>query len=639
MGKYFGITVKGIEYYERKGLITPKRVGSSKQRRFDLSSTYQLFMTKYLRQAGMDIDDTLNVLNSKSIQDVNDSFANLLEALKHKQQKLNAVIKVLRHNIDLLNRTKDDSPFFEVIKSPEFKRLFLREMDEPHQSNQYQTLDNLNHAWWNTFWSHTFTDWSQITAPSPRTELGSKGMNLDWRRFITDQTISFIDNETAPLKKITPNIPVTTNMMAGNPLMDPFTGFDYQKVAQHLDIISWDSYPAWDNDYQTTEELGRNVGLIHDFFRSLKHQNFMVMENTPSKVNWQEFNRAKRPGMNELASLQDIAHGSDSVLYFQLRASRGSAEMFHGAVLEHRHPEQTRVYHEVSRVGHDLAKLKPLFKTSYAKAKVAIVYSYDNFWALSDAESFMKDKKIWQTIQAHYRYFYDHDIAVDFVSPTDDFSQYRLIIDPMHFMMSQNYIDKLYDFVQKGGKVVGAYISGVVDENGLAYMNEWPKKLQKIYGIEPLETDTLYPKQHNIISNDDGDYQVHDFCEVLINHGAQEIAKYCEDFYQGKTAVTKNQCGKGMGYYLACRTDADFLQDFYSKVASDLKVDYPIKKNSTAISIQKREDEDNQYLFVQNFSDTEQKIELKENMKELLGHSREDKTVTLKGYETKVYQV
>lgn len=143
------------------------------------------------------------------------------------------------------------------------------------------------------FWSHTYNDWSQVNPPSPLSEMGNKGMNLDWKRFITDQTISFIDNETAPLKKITPNIPVTTNMMAGNPLMDPFAGFDYQKVARHLDFISWDSYPAWGNDSQTTEELGRNVGLIHDFFRSLKHQNFLVMENPPSRVNWHNFDRAK----------------------------------------------------------------------------------------------------------------------------------------------------------------------------------------------------------------------------------------------------------------------------------------------------------------------------------------------------------
>ena len=63
--------------------------------------------------------------------------------------------------------------------------------------------------------------------------------------------------------------------------IDPVAGLDYQKLAKHVDLISWDSYPAWGNDNQTTEELGKNIGLIHDLFRSLKHQNFLVMEITP----------------------------------------------------------------------------------------------------------------------------------------------------------------------------------------------------------------------------------------------------------------------------------------------------------------------------------------------------------------------
>ena len=244
---------------------------------------------------------------------------------------------------------------------------------------KYHNLDNLNYAWWNAFWSHTYTDWDQITAPGPITESGSKGMNLDWNRFVTDQTISFVDNEIEPLKKITPDIPVTTNMMANQPMLDPFTGFDYQKLAQHLDVISWDSYPAWDNDYQSTEELGRAVALTHDFYRSLQHQNFLVMENSISRVNWQQFNHAKAPGMHELASLQSIAHGSDSVLYFQLRASRGGAEMFHGAVLEHRHPAETRSFKTAIKVGQELQKIKQVIHSTYIKPKVAIVFSYDNF--------------------------------------------------------------------------------------------------------------------------------------------------------------------------------------------------------------------------------------------------------------------
>lgn len=506
---------------------------------------------------------------------------------------------------------------------------------------KYRTLERLNHSWWNTFWSHTFSDWNQIHAPSPLSEMGNKGMNLDWKRFVSDQAISFIDNEVEPLRKITPEIPVTTNMMAGNPLMDPFTGYNYQKMAKHLDIISWDSYPLWGNDFQSTEELGQNVGLIHDFFRSLKHQNFMIMENTPSRVNWADIDRAKRPGMHQLASLQDIAHGSDSVLYFQLRASRGSAEMFHGAVIEHRHPEKTRVFHDVKDVGHDLEKLESIYSTSYAKAKVGIVYDYNNIWALDDAEGYSKNKKIWQTIQSQYQYFYQNDIPVDFVSPDDNFTQYKLLIDPMHFLMTQEYMDKLAAFVKKGGYAVGTYISGVVDENGLAYMNKWPEQLQSIYGIEPLETDSLYPKQSNSIEFAGHTYQAHDFCETIFKHDAQVLAKYTTDFYAGTPALTVHKCGEGKGYYIACRTDTDFLSAIYGQIVKELDLlpNLPIKKETTKISLQVRENDDEKYLFVQNFSHEQQSILLKQKMKEMLSDEFEENKVIVKPYETKIYQM
>lgn len=503
--------------------------------------------------------------------------------------------------------------------------------------NKYGNLDNLNHAWWNTFWSHTYNDWSQVNPPSPLSEMGNKGMNLDWKRFITDQTISFIDNETAPLKKITPNIPVTTNMMAGNPLMDPFAGFDYQKVAKHLDFISWDSYPAWGNDNQTTAELGRNVGLIHDFFRSLKHQNFLVMENTPSRVNWHSVDRAKRPGMHELASLQDVARGSQGVLYFQLRASRGSSEMFHGAVIEHRHPEQTRAFKDVTKVGKDLEKIRPIVDTNYLKAKVAIVFSYDSYWALQDAESYSKDKKIWQTMQKHYRYFYDHDIPVDFVSVEDDFSNYDLLIDPMHFLMSKAYLKKLASYVKNGGRVVGTYISGVVDENDLAYMNEWPKELQDIYGVEPLETDVLYPGQSNTLNFDGHEYKAHDYCETLINCRGKVLAKYASDFYQDTPAVVEHEYGAGKGYYLACRTDYDFLEKFYEKITANLIPEFPVKKFSSNISIQVRENKDQKYYFVQNFSDKSEQIKVDGELEDLLEKKIDRGEVVLNPFGSKIY--
>ncbi len=139
LGKFFGISIKGIEYYEKKKLVKPERVGKSKQRRFNLNETYRIFMARYLRQAGFDISETLGILNSPDKEKALNSYEGLLQNLQFKRKHLEAIIEVMNHNLALLEMAKKEQSEFELVKSPIFKRLFLREMNGPHQSNKEQT--------------------------------------------------------------------------------------------------------------------------------------------------------------------------------------------------------------------------------------------------------------------------------------------------------------------------------------------------------------------------------------------------------------------------------------------------------------------------------------------------------------------
>ena len=98
-------------------------------------------------------------------------------------------------------------------------------------------------------------------------------------------------------------------------------------------MISWDNYPTWHKEAEI--ETAWDCGLQHDQMRSYKGQPFLLMESSPSATNWQPVSKLRKPGMLKLASLQAVAHGSDSVLYFQIRQSRGASEKFHGAVIDH----------------------------------------------------------------------------------------------------------------------------------------------------------------------------------------------------------------------------------------------------------------------------------------------------------------
>ena len=499
---------------------------------------------------------------------------------------------------------------------------------------KYPTLKDLNDAWWGPFWSHAYSDWSEIESPSSIGETMVHGHNLDWRRFVTDQTIDFYEHEIKDIRQLTPEIPITTNFMADTHDLIPFQSLDYGKFAKHVDVISWDCYPAWHNDWETTADLASKVGFINDQYRSIKQQPFLIMESTPSGVNWHEVNKVKRPGMHLLSSMQFIAHGSDSNLYFQWRKSRGSSEKFHGAVVDHDNSEDNRVFKEVTRVGEALENIKAV-KGSYKKAKVAIIYDWENNWALNDAQGFSNASKRYpQTLQEHYRYFWNHDIAVEVITSEADFSKYELIIGPMMYLMTEDVMKRLSSYVKQGGTFVSTYITGYVNENDLTYLGGWPQPLREMFGIKVTETDTLYPKDRNVVHYADQSFEAKDYCSLFELEGAEVLGTYTEDFYAGKPAITRNKYGQGAAYFIGARTNLDFLEYFYGELAKakDLENAWVIKGDSD-VSVQSRDFEDQSYRFVMNFSEETKEIQVATAGVDLITHTAHPTTLTLAPYE------
>ncbi|MFY9425477.1 MAG: beta-galactosidase [Caldicoprobacterales bacterium] len=472
-------------------------------------------------------------------------------------------------------------------------------------------LDKLNHAWWTAFWSHTYTDWSQIESPAPHGEFLVHGHNLDWKRFVTHQTLDFFKHEIATLKEITPDIPVTTNFMGTYP------GLDYWKLAPHMDVVSWDSYPMWHS--KDNWEVGCSTAFLHDINRSLKGgKPFMLMESTPSATNWQPVAKLKRPGMHVLSSIQAVAHGSDSVQYFQWRKSRGSSEKFHGAVVDHVGNENTRVFRDVADVGKILEKLDDVVGTT-VRPEVAVIYDWENRWAIDDAQGPRREKKDYQlTCERHYKAFWKRGIPVDVINMDCDFSRYKLLIAPMLYMVRPGVAERMEKFVESGGTLIVTYWSGIVDENDLCFLGGFPGPLRKVTGIRSEEIDALYDEDYNYAVFDkdnplklEKEYKTVELCDLIHAETAKVLATYKEDFYAGRPALTVNEFGKGKCYYIAFRSGDDFLSDFYGRLIEDLDIqrvlDIDLPEGVTA---QKRSDGDNDFIFVMNFAGDQRTVDL-----------------------------
>ncbi|WP_373430064.1 beta-galactosidase [Paenibacillus sp. GD4] len=479
---------------------------------------------------------------------------------------------------------------------------------------KYQTLDALNHAWWSSFWSHTYTDWEQIESPSPIGETAVHGHNLDWRRFVTDQTVDFCKHEIAPLRAHNPGLPVTTNMMYN------FSGLDYRKFADILDVISWDAYPTWHNRQDSSDDtVAAWFAFNHDLFRSLQGKPFMLMESTPSLTNWQPISKLKRPGMHRLSSLQAVAHGSDTVQYFQWRKSRGSSEKFHGAVVDHVGHEHTRVFQDVASLGQTLSRITEVIGTT-TPADAAILFDWDNWWAVKDAQGPRTQGIHYEdTVMQQYKALWELGVPTDIIGSGDDFSKYRMLIAPMAYLMRQETGERIERFVANGGTFVATYWSGIVDENDLCHLGGFPGPLRKTLGIWAEEIEGLHDHDRNGIVLQPGNplglqggFEVRELCELIHPEGAEVLAVYEDDFYAGRPALTVNSLGAGKAYYLAARvSDPQFYKLLYTELVKQggirraLDADLP-----EGVTAQLRTDGEHDYVFLMNFSGTEREIAL-----------------------------
>ena len=501
-------------------------------------------------------------------------------------------------------------------------RDFLRE--------KYGTIEKLNFAYWTSFWSHSYDDFDQIEPPGPLTEDGTHGLNLDWHRFVTRQTMDFIRNEVEPIRAHSDR-PVTTNMMF------EFYDLDYHALQEVIDFASWDSYPEWHNG--DDGDIAQKTAFWHDLYRSLKGKPFLLMESTPSLVNWKPYNKPKRPGLDVLSSLQAVAHGSDSVQYFQWRKSRGSSEKFHGAVVGHDGSPENRVFRSVRTTGQLLEQLDEIAGT-VTEAKAAVIFDWENMWALDNCQGYSNEgKKYFETCYAYHREFWKRGIDCDVVSPKADLSGYKLVVAPMLYLTDEKTVDNLENYVNHGGCLYGTYMLGTVDGTDLCWLGGIPAgKLKEVFGVTAQEIDTLYPveRQHAAVAG--VEHELVDYCEVLKPMGAEILARYADGWYQDTPAVTRNAYGKGMAIYQACRDTGSLKDRIFEDLLAELGLHGPVVELPERVTAHTRTDGVHTYVFVENYSGTESAdIQLREEMEDLL-HGGMTSRCTLAPYGFAVFK-
>ncbi len=464
---------------------------------------------------------------------------------------------------------------------------------------RYGDITRLNHEYWTGFWSLKYDSFEDVEPPTDLTVSALCGLKADWKRFVSYQTADFMRAEIQTVKAFNPDLPVTTNMM-------PDQELDYFEMAKDLDIISWDSYPDWTDAPKTANE----VSFWHDLFRSLKNRPFLLMESALGQVNWKEINKIKPLKADKMQSLQAIAHGSDSVQYFQFRKGRGGTEKFHGAIVDHSGREDTRIFQVAKDIGQTLEKIDEV-AGSVVHSRVALIYDWQNKYVLESAQGFNnKDKKYNQTCVAYHNVLWKLGINVDIIDSKSDFSKYDLVIAPMLYSACEKTVEKIEKYVANGGCFYATYLTAMVNENDLCYLGGFPAgSLKKVFGIWNEETDTLWEEQALHITRGDNRYNAIGFAEMVNLTGAKALASY-ESEFGVFPALTVNFYGKGRAYYQTARDDGEFSFAVIKQILSELKINSNVENLPDGVTAHVRENGMIKYLFVENYGDKKQKVAL-----------------------------
>lgn len=483
---------------------------------------------------------------------------------------------------------------------------------------RYKTIENLNERWCTTFWSHTYQSFDQIESPSSMGEKNLHALNLDWKRFVTDQSADFMHHEIQAVREGGSDLPVTTN------LMHYYKALDYFKLAKDLDIVSWDTYPVWHKE--EVIETAYDNGMCHDLMRSLKQKPFLQMESCPTSTNWQSVSKLKKPGVLFAQSMQAIAHGGDGALYFQIRQSRGASEKFHGAVIDHYGGKDTRVFREVSKTGEALEKLRVLAGSS-VNSKAAIIYDWDSEWAMEDSQGPRnKGLHYQEVLLKFYRGLRRQGQNVDLVDMNCDIEKYQILAMPMCYMFKENFPEKVRAFVEKGGILIATYWSGIVDDTDRCYLGGTPYGLMDVLGIRSTEIDGLYDWEENqmvpVKENELGiekTYTCKNLCDLVELRGARSLMTYGSDFYQGYSALTVNDYGKGSAWYVAADAEREFYDDFMKLLVQHCRISGAVSGEiPDDLEITTREKNGIRYYIYQNFGKKAVKLPLPEGKVECI---------------------
>lgn len=481
---------------------------------------------------------------------------------------------------------------------------------------KYGTIEALNQAWCMNFWSHTITAWEDVMPPLGTGDgIGTdksviSGLLIDYRRFQNEAMLDCFIIERDAIRQNDETTPITTN------LMSTFKDLDYFAWGREMDIVSWDNYPGMDTPASFT-------AMRHDLMRGVGGgKSFMLMEQTPNQQNWFPFCEVKQPGEVRALSWHAVAHGADTVQFFQLRQSIGGCERFHGAIIGHDGTENTRVFKETTRLGEELQQIGTSIMGSAVRSRVAIIFDWESYWSLEACVGPTKGLRYPDEVHRFYKAFHSLGLSVDVIPSTADaqtLAKYAIVAAPTLIMVKPGVAQSLEEYVRKGGRFITGYMSGLHDEHDLIVPGGYPGELRSLTGVWVEEIDAMAPEASIEVRSGESASGETDstpaiegqgtiVASIMHLEGAKPLARYGGDgFYAGTTAVSEHDFGKGRAYFVGTALDEGGMKAVAIRAIDGLDLECLDIPEGADVAVRYAED-GSRFVFVTNLESASKRI-------------------------------
>jgi beta-galactosidase len=411
---------------------------------------------------------------------------------------------------------------------------------------KFKTTANLNKIWGLNYWGMTIDSWEEVP---PRDGVTNTGYKLEWARFNRKAVADFLKWQSAIIREYK--------------RPDQFVMHDFMPAVQDIDQI--ESASLMDvmavNIYHDQQDglTGNEIAFAGDYFRSVKHTNYLVTETNAQTIGWtSKTQQPPYPGQLRQNVYAHIGSGANMVEYWHWHSIHYGQEIYWKGVLSH-DLQPNRAYREVSQTAHELKRFGPRLVNQQKENQVAILFSHDcndalNFMpfmgAGSDWEETNSSAYRNQLVAQFHRVLYQNNIGVDFIFPEQpDFEKYKLVIIPALYIASDELLQKINDYIRNGGHVILQFKSGFCDENSMVRPVLAPGPLREACGFHYQEFGNIkeLPLKDNPFEVSEN--VAKEWMEYIIPETAKPLAYYDHPFFSAYPAVTINNFGKGTLLY------------------------------------------------------------------------------------------